>query len=178
MNRLAVLCLLVVSLGCSGGETITARLDDARGLEAGDKVLVAGIEVGRVKSVSVVDGFAQVEMELAERQDVALHHGACAHATSLDGEGAIEVRPGAQGEMEGDVLPACPQSLVDRAVELQNEMLEAASSGAREAARRLTKTAAEVSAGLNDGSDNLRETGRNLGMAGQAFAEGVEEGVQ
>ena len=177
MNQL--LCAFaLLSLACSGGDTLTARLDDARGLEAGDKVLVAGIEVGTVKSVAVVDGQAQVEMTIAEGQEVALHEGACAHLTSRNGDGAIEVRPGTEGRLEGEFLPACPRSLVDGVVDLQNRMLEAAGSGAREAARQLTKAAAEFSGGLNEGSENLRETGRNLGMAGQAFAEGVEEGVQ
>lgn len=169
---------LVLCLACSGGDTITARLDDARGLETGDKVIVAGIEVGTVKSVSVVDGHAQVEMEIAEGQQVTLHQGACAHLGSSNGEGAIEVRPGTEGELEGEFLPTCPRSLVDGVVDLQNRMLEAAGSGAREAARQLTKAAAEFSGGLNEGSEDLRETGRNLGMAGQAFAEGVEEGVE
>ena len=174
MNRLAVLSLLALLFACSGGETITARLDDANGLAAGDKVIVAGIEVGTVKSVSVANGQAEVVMEITEGQEVALHQGACADAS----QGSVEVRPGTQGEMQGEFLAACPRSLADGVVDLQNRMLEAAGSGAREAARQLTKAAAEFSGGLNEGSDNLRETGRNLGMAGQAFAEGVEEGVQ
>ncbi len=177
MKTRFVSCLAIAFLmlaGCSSGDTITARLSNANGIEEGAPVAVAGIEVGSVKSVSVVDGHAQLVMSIDEGNDVALHEDACARIGSVGGERGVIVIAGDDGDFDEDYLSLCTPSLIERAVQLQNDARRITSETAREAGRELTKTAREFSRGLNDGSDDLRETGANLTMAAQALEEGAE----
>ncbi|SHL02066.1 phospholipid/cholesterol/gamma-HCH transport system substrate-binding protein [Pseudonocardia thermophila] len=48
----------------SGGTTYTAYFTDAAGLQAGDQVTIAGVEVGRVTDVSLVDGQVVVDFRV------------------------------------------------------------------------------------------------------------------
>ena len=165
--------LVLGVLGCSSGDTITARLSNANGIEAGAPVAVAGVAVGSVKSVSVVDGHAQVVMAIDDGQDVSLHEDACARVGSVGDDRGLLIFAGDDGDFDEDYLSLCTPSLIERAVQLQQDARRVTSETAREAGRELTKTAREFSRGLNDGSDDLRETGANLTMAAEAFGEGA-----
>ncbi|MDN3351306.1 MCE family protein [Actinomadura sp. DC4] len=50
----------IARVGLGGGYGLTATFDDVSGLRAGDQVKIAGAPVGRVDSVTVVDGRARV----------------------------------------------------------------------------------------------------------------------
>ncbi|MEM9073258.1 MAG: MlaD family protein [Myxococcota bacterium] len=159
------------STACSSTTTLTANVDDSEGLAPGSTVTVAGVHVGQVTEVGVVDGRAQVTIAVDDGQDVALHQGACAR---VEGSSLV-LDTGGTGEFGAAVVPPCPRSLSDQAHEHPGRRLHGVAGGAREVGRRLSKTAAEFSRGLAENPDDLRETGSNLTMAGRAFAEGVEE---
>lgn len=96
--------------GSSGKTTMTAMFADASPLVAGNEVRVYGMKVGTIKSVALVNGQAQVTMEL-DQGTPALHRDAHAviKPVSLLGERYVQLQPGSDSAPflgEPAVIPA------------------------------------------------------------------------
>lgn len=98
----------IESVGGGGSSyTVTAYVDDASGLVVDAAVSLAGVTVGRVTGIDLVDGRARLTIEM--RGDVELSEDAeiAKMSTSILGTSSLSVFPGSgQGGMigDGDVL--------------------------------------------------------------------------
>ena len=114
-----ILCLgyLSVKLGKmevigGGGYEIQALFSNSGGLKTGASVVISGVEVGRVKDISLEDYQAKVVMVLPE--DVKIQEDAIASIKTkgLIGEKYVEITPGASdivlkpGDRIRDTQPA------------------------------------------------------------------------
>lgn len=106
MNAAARVGAMVIAVGAMGlyagqflrtgagpeARTYTAVFEDAGGLAAGSKVMFAGVEVGRVKTVGLTDD-AKAEVVLQVKKDLELRQGVEALVpTSLVSIGVTELR--------------------------------------------------------------------------------------
>lgn len=84
----------IVDAGFADHYELTARLDDATGLEEGDDVRVAGVPVGSVRAVRAVEGRA--ELTLGVRSDVSLPTDTRAEISWVDltGSSQVDLVPG------------------------------------------------------------------------------------
>ncbi|MCB9707065.1 MAG: MCE family protein [Myxococcales bacterium] len=93
---LGLLAGLASELGVFGGRgnTYKVRLDDAGGLVPGNSVRIAGVEVGRITSIGLVDNQALIELRLDPK--VTLYDGNCAkpRPKSLLGEKYLHLDQG------------------------------------------------------------------------------------
>jgi phospholipid/cholesterol/gamma-HCH transport system substrate-binding protein len=96
-----ILCLgyLSVRLGRmevlgGGGYEIYALFADSGGLKNGSPIVIAGVEVGRVKSVSLDDYQARVVLNLPRDVDIQEDAIAAIKTKGLIGEKYIEITPG------------------------------------------------------------------------------------
>src|SRR5437870_2253548 len=106
--RASVLCAALVSgllSGCSAssgaddrsGNTITAIFTDAFPVVSGNYVRAAGVKVGLIDSVNLVDGKAQVVMKLDKPIPMHTDAQAIITANNLLGERYIEIDNGSVG---------------------------------------------------------------------------------
>ncbi|MHC1764812.1 MAG: outer membrane lipid asymmetry maintenance protein MlaD [Verrucomicrobiia bacterium] len=102
---IGVACLAYLSIRVArqdffnaGGYEIRALFSNCSGLRPGSQVMIAGVEVGRVKSISLEDYEASVAMTI--KPGVVLQKDAIASIKSkgLIGEKFIDVTPGASDE--------------------------------------------------------------------------------
>jgi MlaD protein len=137
-SLLLVSCREVVS---SDGPAGDAVLDDARGLAVAADVMVAGVRVGKVESVELVDGKAHVKFTAAAGDLVA--KGACAEVArySLESRAHLELR---RGGAAGAPIGSCATTSVDdvtgaslRAVDAVTALLDEARTGKGIVARLL-----------------------------------------
>jgi phospholipid/cholesterol/gamma-HCH transport system substrate-binding protein len=85
-----------------------ADFTDVSGLQAGDTVRVAGVEVGKIGSVSVHGDVARVSFSLETSQHVTTTTRASIHFANLLGELYLDILPGASGGAPlkpGGVIP-------------------------------------------------------------------------
>jgi len=101
-----IACLGYLSIGLARGEVlgrrgyeVYARFTDSGGLKAGSPVVIAGVDIGRVRSVALEDYEAKVVLELD--RDVAIQADAIASIKTrgLIGERFVEIAPGGSDEI-------------------------------------------------------------------------------
>jgi phospholipid/cholesterol/gamma-HCH transport system substrate-binding protein len=82
----------------SAGYVVQARFSNASGLRAGSPVMIAGVEVGRVKRITLQDYEAKVDLSI--RPDIVLQKDVIASVKTkgLIGEKYVELTPGADEE--------------------------------------------------------------------------------
>jgi len=85
--------LLNVTNGAT--RTYTADFTDVSGLKAGDNVRIAGVRVGRVENMTLVDKHAEVEMSVLASQPVFENTRAVIRYQNLIGQRFVSLVPGA-----------------------------------------------------------------------------------
>ncbi|MEZ4445910.1 MAG: MlaD family protein [Polyangiaceae bacterium] len=98
--------LLLLPTACeevTGPAGYTATFDDVAGLKSGAPVFVAGVKVGRVKSVVLAEGKAKVELTVEGTSGVAMTRDACVSVGRymFDPETHVVLKPGEGGEALG-----------------------------------------------------------------------------
>lgn len=107
-----------VGLGLKKGYLVTVVFDNVAGLDKDASVQIAGVEVGRVKSIRLKDGKALVTLQIPP--DIKLERDVIATIKThgIMGEKYIELIPGTKGETylaEGEqITHAEPQVDIDR----------------------------------------------------------------
>lgn len=103
----------------SGKTMMTAMFADASPLVAGNDVRIYGMKVGTIKSVALVNGQAQVTMEL-DKGTPALHRDAHAviKPVSLLGERYVQLQPGSDSAPFLGEHPVIPASQTSASVDL------------------------------------------------------------
>jgi phospholipid/cholesterol/gamma-HCH transport system substrate-binding protein len=104
MSAFAVFGLLAFGIGGvklespgmlgGGSYHVYAEFDDVAGLEPGDPVTVAGIKVGRIKSLKLVDYVAVVEMSMDEGFEIQEDAVASIRYKGLLGDKYVQITPG------------------------------------------------------------------------------------
>ena len=170
-----LLALALISTGCTRRQEIQARLADADGLQAGDMVRVAGVEVGRVSAVGV-EG-EQAALTLSLDHDLAIHAEACVSIEGTQSDRTLRLDPGTSGELHG-AIPPCQSNGLLRMMLDASDALGMAVGMAFDAARRAQQGGAETGSPSTLDSEALgQQAGRELGMAARGAAAGVVEGI-
>ncbi|MFI6923948.1 MCE family protein [Nonomuraea spiralis] len=81
-------------VGTGGGYPLTAAFDDVSGLNEGDEVKIAGAPVGRVGSIRVVNGRAEVTMEVQDAVRVPTDTEAAVRWRNAIGQRVVYLLPG------------------------------------------------------------------------------------
>jgi len=116
---IGILCLGYLSIKLArmevlgeGGYDIYATFTNAGGLKKGASVVIAGVEVGRVKSIAMVDYEARVVLTLPKALEIQEDAIASIKTKGLIGEKFIQITPGGadeilkSGDRIRDTLPA------------------------------------------------------------------------
>jgi phospholipid/cholesterol/gamma-HCH transport system substrate-binding protein len=97
-----ILCLAYLSIKLGGMELIGSRgydvyalFSNSGGLKQGSSVVIAGVEVGRIRSVDLDDYQARIVMNLNEEVKLQEDAIAAIKTKGLIGEKFIEITPGA-----------------------------------------------------------------------------------
>lgn len=105
---LGILCLGYLSIGLgdlevlgSQGYEVKAVFSNGGGIKSGSSVVIAGVEIGRVKKVSLDDYQALVVMDLAPDVEIQEDAIASIKTRGLIGDKFIEITPGGSEEVIG-----------------------------------------------------------------------------
>lgn len=97
--------LLYVAVGAAtrnipamGGYVLHARFISASGLNVGDPVEIAGVKVGTVQSISLVDYQARVGLRIKDTVEVYDDASASIDTQGLIGDRSISIDPGTSGK--------------------------------------------------------------------------------
>ncbi|HLC18410.1 MAG TPA: MlaD family protein [Thermodesulfobacteriota bacterium] len=96
-----------IRLGRAEGYTLIVKFDSAAGLDPDASVRVAGVEVGRVKTIRLEDHKAQLELIINPDVEIGKDFVAALKTTGLLGERYVELmpgRPGAPALKEGEEI--------------------------------------------------------------------------
>lgn len=104
----AMLGLLAMNAGRlpvigEGGREVTARFADIGGLAAGDRVEIAGVDVGRVTRLDMGAGHIRVTFTVPEDQRLGSATRAAIKVSNLLGSKHVEVMPAGDGDLDGEV---------------------------------------------------------------------------
>ncbi|MCD6295040.1 MAG: outer membrane lipid asymmetry maintenance protein MlaD [Deltaproteobacteria bacterium] len=105
---LGILCLGYLSIGLgnlevlgSRGYEVEAVFSNGGGIKPDSSVVIAGVEIGRVKQVSLYDYQARVVMDLAPDVEIQEDAIASIKTRGLIGDKFIEITPGGSDEVIG-----------------------------------------------------------------------------
>jgi phospholipid/cholesterol/gamma-HCH transport system substrate-binding protein len=98
-----------------GGYRVAATFETAAGLDPESKVLLAGLRVGRIESIAVVDGRARVVMRINRDVPLPVDSRIKINSQGLLGAKYLDIKPGTSAEVlkEGDAFRE-----IDQPVEL------------------------------------------------------------
>jgi phospholipid/cholesterol/gamma-HCH transport system substrate-binding protein len=153
-----------------GGYVVFARMKDASGIAKLSQVRIAGIPVGRVKSIKLDHDIARIDMSM--NKDVPLYEDAAVSkvASSLLGEFQLKISPGTEGRRKlvtGDEIKVVSEAQTPD--DLMRQMSD------------IAKDVKEVTAALRDsvgsdqGKQDISATLRNLAQVTEALNETVRE---
>ena len=153
-----------------GGYVVFARMKDASGIAKLSQVRIAGIPVGRVKSVKLDKDVARIDILM--NKDVPLYEDAAAAkvASSLLGEFGMRITPGTEGRrklVDGEEIKVVTEAQTPD--DLMKQMSEIAKD-----VKEVTKALAS-SVGTDQGKTDIQSTLRNLAQVTEALNETVRE---
>jgi phospholipid/cholesterol/gamma-HCH transport system substrate-binding protein len=104
----AVLVALAMNVGRlpiigEGGREISANFSDAGGIDAGDRVEVAGIRVGTVKNLEMGPGYIRISFTVPDDLRVGARTRAAIKVGNLLGSKFINVVPAGSGDLQGTI---------------------------------------------------------------------------
>ncbi|WP_084956399.1 MCE family protein [Thermoactinospora rubra] len=99
LSLIAVIAVQIARVSTTAGYTVTATFDDVSGLLEGDQVKIAGAPVGQVQSIRVVDGRAEVVLEVDEKVRVPADSQAAVRWRNTVGQRVVYLLPGTARQM-------------------------------------------------------------------------------
>jgi phospholipid/cholesterol/gamma-HCH transport system substrate-binding protein len=156
--------------GGGGGYVVHAFIRDATGLATRSRVTIAGIAVGTLDSIRLVNGEARLDVKV--HGDVALYENATLgkKSASLLGEALVVLTPGTPDRPklhDGDEIHVMPEEAT--AGQIMDEVKEIADS-LRAVAQQLAK-----SIGTEQGGQDIRVILHNLADATDAINQTIHE---
>lgn len=134
-------------------ETLTATFADASPLEPGNEVRVDGVQVGTIKSISLRDGLAEVELAV-EKSALPLHNDAKLTIQPINvlGENYVSINPGSPSApfMTTDTIPLAQTSSAVQLQDVLNTFNDPTSTG-------LAAMVTTLGAGMQDGGQNVAD---------------------
>ncbi|MEV1175288.1 MCE family protein [Nonomuraea sp. NPDC049784] len=94
VTLIAVIAVQIARVSTGGGYNLVAVFDDVSGLVEGDQVKIAGAPVGQVDTIKVVDGRAEVTMEVQEGITVPADTEAAIRWRNAVGQRVVYLLPG------------------------------------------------------------------------------------
>ncbi|MEV4371357.1 MlaD family protein [Nonomuraea sp. NPDC049637] len=94
MSLIVLIAVQVARVGTGGGYRLVAAFDDVSGLTEGDEVKIAGAPVGRVRSIEVVAGRAEVTLEVRDEVRVPTDTEAAVRWRNAIGQRVVYLLPG------------------------------------------------------------------------------------
>ncbi|SDI12031.1 MCE family protein [Nonomuraea jiangxiensis] len=91
---IVLIAVQIARVGSGGGYRLVATFDDVSGLVEGDQVKIAGAPVGRVDTIRVVDGRAEVTLEVQDAVRVPADTEAAVRWRNAVGQRVIYLLPG------------------------------------------------------------------------------------
>jgi phospholipid/cholesterol/gamma-HCH transport system substrate-binding protein len=154
----------------AGGYVVFTRMKDASGIAKLGTVRIAGIPVGRVKSVRLDGEVARIDITM--NKEVPLYEDATAAkvASSLLGEFQLKVTPGSEGKRklaDGDEIKTVVEAQTPD--DLMRQM-SAIAADVKEVTAALRE-----SLGSDQGKTDIQQTLRNLAQVTEALNETVRE---
>ncbi len=114
VTLIVVIGVQIARVGGGGGYRVVAAFDDVSGLAEGDQVKIAGAPVGRVEDIRVVDGRAEVTMEVQDAVRVPADTEAAIRWRNAIGQRVVYLLPGtAAGRLPPGGRIARTSSVVD-----------------------------------------------------------------
>jgi phospholipid/cholesterol/gamma-HCH transport system substrate-binding protein len=156
-----------------GGYVVFARMKDASGIAKMSQVRIAGIPVGRVKSIKLEHDIARIDITM--NKDVPLFDDAAASkvASSLLGEFQLRLAPGTEGRRKlanGDEIKVVSEA------QTPDDLMRQMSDIAKDV-KEVTKALAS-SVGSEQGKQDIQSTLRNLSQVTEALNQTVRENRQ
>jgi phospholipid/cholesterol/gamma-HCH transport system substrate-binding protein len=153
-----------------GGYVVFTRMKDASGIAKLSQVRIAGIPVGRVKSVRLDREVARID--IAMNKDVPLYEDAAAAkvASSLLGEFQLKITPGTEGRRllkEGDEIKVVTEA------QTTDDLMRQMSDIAKDV--KAVTNALKESIATDQGKADIQSTLRNLAQVTEALNETVRE---
>lgn len=150
----------------AGGRELTARFTDTSGLEAGDRVEVAGVRVGRVEGLEMGRGYITVRFTVDDHIRLGSDTTARIKVSNLLGSKYLEVEPSGSGEV-ADPIPVSrtrPAYDVTAAFGDLTDTLDPIDTG------RLEQALREITTTLHGSGSDVRATLRGLSTLSRAVA--------
>ncbi len=156
-----------------GGYVVFARMKDASGIAKMSQVRIAGIPVGRVKSIKLEHDIARIDITM--NKDVPLYDDAAASkvASSLLGEFQLKLAPGTEGRRklaDGDEIKVVSEA------QTTDDLMRQMSDIAKDVKEVTQALAASV--GTEQGKQDIQATLRNLAQVTEALNQTVRENRQ
>jgi phospholipid/cholesterol/gamma-HCH transport system substrate-binding protein len=153
-----------------GSYVVFTRMKDASGIAKLSQVRIAGIPVGRVKSVRLDGELARID--IAMNNDVPLYDDAAAAkvASSLLGEYQLKVTPGTEGRrklVEGDEIKVVTEA------QTTDDLMRQMSDIAKDV--KEVTSALKESIGTQQGKEDIQATLSNLAKVTEALNQTVRE---
>jgi phospholipid/cholesterol/gamma-HCH transport system substrate-binding protein len=153
-----------------GSYVVFTRMKDASGIAKLSQVRIAGIPVGRVKSVRLDGEVARID--IAMNKDVPLYEDAAAAkvASSLLGEFQLKVTPGSEGRrklVDGDEIKVVTEA------QTTDDLMRQMSDIARDV--KEVTNALKESIGTQQGKEDIQATLSNLAKVTEALNQTVRE---
>jgi phospholipid/cholesterol/gamma-HCH transport system substrate-binding protein len=112
VSLLAILALLIAALRVDslpligGGDTYYAEFTDSSGIRPNDEVRIAGVRVGKVKSVGLEDGHVKVSFKIDKGAEFGKDTNAEIKVKTLLGSMFLALQPKGSGQLaEGSTIP-------------------------------------------------------------------------
>ncbi|MDC4223930.1 MAG: MlaD family protein [Candidatus Manganitrophus sp.] len=150
------------------GYRLNATFPSASGLDKRAPVRVAGVEVGKVESIELVEGGAKVIFKISSAVKIKKGGHAAIRSEGLLGDRFIEIVPGKENDVwkDGETIP-----IQEAAPDLENLM--GRFSSIAEDVKAVTASLREV-LGSTEGKQNLKEVLENA----KGLTKGINEWVQ
>ena len=153
-----------------GGYVVFTRMKDASGIAKLSTVRIAGIPIGRVKSVRLDGDMARIDITI--NKEVPLYEDAAAAkvASSLLGEMQMKITPGSEGKRQ---LKDGDEIMVVTEAQTPDDLMRQMSAIADDV-KQVTE-ALRASVGSDEGKADIQQTLRNLAQVTEALNATVRE---
>lgn len=150
-----------------GGRELRAQFTDASGIEAGDRVEVAGVRVGEVTGLEMGRGFIEVRFTVPEDLHLGSRTTARIKVGNLLGSKYLQVLPAGAGDLRGTI----PVSRTRPAYDVTEALGDFTETTEKIDTGRLEQALSSISGTFADAGPDVRASVRGLSTIARTIAE-------